>query len=501
MRISFCVSEDENLGVEYLSSYLKKNGHEVSLVFNPKQFDKAYTRNEKLAKKFDWDEMNLEELRRQKPDIIGFSCVTATYQWALKFAQKVRKEFDVPIIFGGVHPTLKANLVIKNDAIDMVCVGEGEEAILELLNSMEKGENRTDIKNIWIKKGNRVIKNPPRRLEENLDKYVLDRQLFFDKLPSNYRKSAYFLTSRGCPFNCTYCGNEQKRKIYGGLGKYVRQKTVDAAIEELADLKAMGAKHVLFIDDVLTMNRVWFIEFAERYKEEIGLPFTCFIHAKMFDTELGKILKRAGCKLIWFGIQTGSEKVRKDILDRFETDQEIIRAAEACRENKLRFMVDHIFDIPADDNISESINLYAKIKPYMLNCYNLLYFPSSKIIEHAIKYNKISDHDIHKINRGKSLIYQTGSLKKDSDESRSNYSKYAFLLTLIPVLPRKFSEKIAKNEKAISFFGKFPLIFIPLVKVFLNFRVGHGFIPLAVLKTEIFWIRQYKKMKKISKQV
>lgn len=491
MKISFCVSEDENLGVEILSHQLKKHGHTVNLVFNPKQFDKAYTRNEKLAEFFDWQKINLKELKKQDPDIIGFSCVTATYPWALEFAKKVKQEMNKPIIFGGVHPTLAPEVVMENEFIDMVCVGEAEVAILELAQSIDNKDGRTDIKNIWFRKNGEIIKNEVRDLVENLDPYEMDRELFFNRLPSNYRKSAYYMGSRGCPFNCTYCGNEQKRKVYAHKGRFVRQKSVDQVIKELQKLKSLGTKHILFVDDVLTMNREWFADFITRYKQEVGLPFTCFIHAKLFDEDLAKQLKAGGCKLIWYGIQTGSENVRKQYLGRFESDDEIIKAAKICKQFGLKFMVDHIFDIPYDNDVKESIRLYNIIRPNMINCYNLLYFPSSKIIDYALEAGIIDQAQVEKIKRGQSIVYQTGALSAESDLLRDNYSKYALLLTAIPILPQKFVNKVLNSDKWIEFFGKLPLVFIPMIKLVLNFSVGHGFIPLAVIKTELFWVFKF----------
>ncbi len=491
MRISFVVSEDENLGVEYLAYYLEKNGHKVNLIFDPRQFDKAYTRNKFLAKVFSWQKINVEGLREQKPDLIAFSCATASYQWALNLAKIVKEEIKKPIIFGGTHPTLMPDLVMENKEIDMVCVGEGEEALIELANSFDENHLRTDIKNIWFRKDGEVIKNDTRVLGKDIDKYQMDRKLFFDKLPDNYRKDAYFITSRGCPFNCSFCGNEQKRKVYSGKGKYLRQKSITQAIAELKELKEIfKTKNILFVDDVLTMDRKWFFDFIKRYKEHISLPFTCFIHPKFFDKEIAVALKSAGCNLVWYGIQSGSEKVRREVLDRYETNEEIIRTAEICRELGLKYMVDHIFDIPFDSDITKSIDLYNAIRPHMLNCYNLLYFPKSKIIEYGLKANMLNEQDVNKINRGQAVVYQTGALSSHSQELRDNYSKYALLLTLIPVLPARLITRIRKSNRLMNLFSRLPLFLIPIVKVFLNFRVNHGFIPLAVAKTELFWVKK-----------
>lgn len=491
MKIAFVAFGDENPGVEYISNYLKRGGHKVELVFNPLQFHKSYIASDFLSKFFDWEEVNLQELEKINPELVSFSCVTATYQDSLAFARKVKERIGKPIIFGGVHPTLKPEVVMENKEIDMVCVGEGEEAMLELSDSLEKGEARTDIKNIWFKKNGQVIRNEVRPLEENLDKYEMDRLLFFKKLPSNYRRSPYFMASRGCPFNCTYCGNEQKRKVYAGKGKYLRQASVDKTITELKKLKKYGARRILFVDDVLTVDKKWFTEFIKKYRKEIRLPFVCFIHPNLFDEELAYFLKKGGCQLVWFGIQSGSEEVRKKVLARFETNEDIKRAAALCHKFKLKFMVDHIFDIPFDNDIIESLRLYNSIRPSMINGYNLLYFPSSKIIDHAIEAGIVKQEDLRMVERGQSIIYQTGALSAKSEKVRDNYGKYALFMTIIPILPKKLASKIIESEKGLERFSRLPLFLVPFVKLFLNFRIGYGFIPFAVINTEIFWIKEY----------
>jgi len=500
MRIAFVCAEDESLGIGYLSGCLKKAGHEVFLVFEPMQFRRAYLRNQFLAKIFSREKENLEKIVSLEPDIIGFSCVTANFQWALSFSKKIKKVLkETPILFGGVHPTLVPEVVIKEPSIDIVCIGEGEEAILELADSIDKNEGRKDIKNFWFKKGKRVFKNPPRQLKTNLDSYPPpDKELFYEQLPPSYKENTSYLSSRGCPYNCTYCGNEQKRKIYQGLGPFVRQKKVENVVKELTLFKKkFGTKQILFGDDIFAINKQWLKDFAPKYKQEVGLPFSCFIHPKVFDFERAKILKKAGCTYAWFGIQSGSERIRKTVLDRFETNEEIINAAEICHRAGLKFMVDHIFDIPfeSDKEVLEAISLYNKIRPDMINCYNLLYFPKSKILQHGLKAGKLSIKDVEKINRGLEIVYQSGVLSKKNKEARDYYRRYALLTVSIPLLPSWAVNKIKGSPKLINLFGELPLFLIPIVKVILDVKTGFGFIPLAVIETEFFFTRRFFKDK------
>src|SRR3989339_777506 len=165
MKIAFVCAEDEIPGVCYLSSHLKNHGHQVFLVFEPKQFSRAYLRNDRLAKIFSRERENLTQLSQINPDLIGFSCTTAHYQWALDFSKKVKQVLpSTPIIFGGTHSTLVPELVMKEKSIDFVCVGEGEDPLLELVTALMKHKTSFPIKNIWYKRGGKVVKNPLRPL-------------------------------------------------------------------------------------------------------------------------------------------------------------------------------------------------------------------------------------------------------------------------------------------------------------------------------------------------
>lgn len=497
MKVVFACAEDEIPGLCYLSAYLKKHGHEVHLVFEPKQFDRAYLRINFLAHIFSRDEENIEKIRRICPDIIGFSCATAHYQWAISFARKVKENFpEIPIIFGGVHPTLIPEVVINEGCVDFICIGEGEEAFTELLDSLKKNNKEHPVANIWYKKDGTVMVNSLRHLNEDLDALpYMDKGLFKDVLPKHYREYCYFFTGRGCPFTCTFCGNEQMKKIFGGLGKYVRRMSVKRVIDELVFIKEKYAsRHILFEDDIFTADLKWLREFIPLYKERVNLPFTCFVHPQFLNPEVIGLLKTGGCELLWWGIQSASEEIRRKVFGRYETNDHIIKAADLCHKVKMKFMVDHLLNIPYDSDkaILEAIRLYNRIRPDIINCYNLLYFPKSKIIDVAIEAGLLKTEDIDQINKGESVVYQTGQLYSGK---RDFYRRYALLLSSIPLLPKGAVANIGKKNALIMCFGYLPLFFIPLVKVILNFRIGRGFLPLAILKMEIFFTLRFLKGK------
>ncbi len=138
-RVTFIHTESESFAIELLSSILKENSHEVSLVFDNRLFDSAEIKNSILKRVFGQKDLILKQVKDSKPDLICFSAFTYNYQWALNTAQQIKKKIgNIPIIFGGIHPTLMPDLVIKNKCVDYVCVGEGEYALLELVNNLGK---------------------------------------------------------------------------------------------------------------------------------------------------------------------------------------------------------------------------------------------------------------------------------------------------------------------------------------------------------------------------
>lgn len=500
MKVVFCCAEDEMPGVCYISAVLKKKGHTVDLVFDPKQFDRAYIRNEKLAHYFHdvWLRDNLEKIGKINPDIVGFSCTTAHYQWALTYAVAIKKHFPhIYTIFGGEHSTVMPESVIKEKCVDFVCIGEGEEAMSELLEQLEKGDKSFRVGNLWAKdeKGN-VIQNQLRNLIQDLDSLPFaDKELFKDHLPSNYFTEPYAFTSRGCPYICTYCGVERMKKVFAGKGNFVRRNSPKRAIAELLELKNKhGAKYILFEDDVFAMNEKWMTEFAPLYKKKIGLPFAAFGHTQLLTPNMVKLLKKAGCDFLWFGLQSASEKIRREVHARFERNEEVIRAFDLCHKADIKTMVDHICNVPYEthESIYEAFHLYNRIRPNIINVYNLLYFPKAKINEIALQAGLITEKDIKKINEGKFELYQAGNY---SDHRKNFYNKYALVISCIPLMPSWLVSKIAGSEKLVNFFSRLPPHLIPIVKIIVNFKSGRGFLPLAILKIEIYYAIQFLKVK------
>lgn len=487
MKIVFFVIGVESLGVEILSSFLKKNHHQAELVFDPNLFSSEVFKFKKLAKYFDTYKQLARTALSKNPDFIGFSTNTINYQRSLKIAREIKKiNPKIPILFGGVHPISVPDLVIKEKCVDIVCVGEGELALVEFFNLYKKNQDYYHVQNLWFKKSNHIIKNPLRPLIKNLDTLPLpDKKLFYDVYKDLIRNNYYIITSRGCPFACTYCANNIFHKKFSNLGPIIRRQSPKKVIDELIwAKKTFGIKQISFIDDVFVQDVEWLKTFAKLYKKYIRLPYVMETHPKFITYKIAKLLSDSGCILLAFGVQSASENTRFKILHRFETNKEIISVSKICHRAKIRFSVDHIFNIPteAESQQVEALKLYNQIRPSVINSYWLQYFPQTDITQIAVDNHIFNKKDIQKINQGQtntSLVVGFGS--KDTFNPVLKYTNFQFLFMLLPMTPKKIFNLYIKF-KLYKLPFKPPLFITIGIKFFINLFEKRGYVYIQILR-------------------
>ena len=280
MRVLFYYRGAEHFGVQSLISYVQDKGHVAELIYDPALGDNGYLDipvvNRFLNKLFIDDKIVIEKAVRFQPDLIAFSAITNLYLPITKLAKKLKKVLDVPIIIGGIHPTSLPDETIKEDCYDMVCLGEGEGPLAEVLQRLEEKQPYTDIKNLWVKdKSGKVHKNSRRALIKPLDVLRAGDKTLFDKYGAQTSR-ANIMTTRGCPYECTFCVNSFRNGLYTGE-MYIRQRSVPHVIEQLIHLKkTYRPKAVRFHDDVFGFNVKWLTEFRDAYRKHINLPLLCY---------------------------------------------------------------------------------------------------------------------------------------------------------------------------------------------------------------------------------
>lgn len=394
MRVALISFLINSINIRSLSSYLKQNGYHSICLFCSKNF-----RDNEIGRLIDF-------IRANEISLVGVSLVTDDYLPAVMITQAIKQATGIPVIWGGAHANVAPEECLRH--ADMICLGEGEEALLDLVQSMSRQKDvDTCIQNIWFNTEKGIIRNELRNLEENLDKYPFpDFDLAsqyvmtahgFDELQERHLKGAYsIMTSRGCPYSCCYCYNSYRKKHYEGKGKYLRKRTIENVITELKQAKNIfrGLREIHFWDDSFVARDLdEFRLFRDLYNTEIGLPFFALIEPMAFKAEKIKLLKEAGLKQLQVGIQTGSERVNRDIYRRPISNQRILSVVGEIHDLGVDVTYDLIFNNPYESkqDIRETVNLLMAFpRPYSLQGYNLIFYPGTEITEKALQDGYIS---------------------------------------------------------------------------------------------------------------
>lgn len=396
MRVGFYI---HNLGlhlylpITVLIGVLKNKGHEVRL-WNGRHGLKAV----------------MADIKSFKPDLIGYSICSNEVETYLAVNKKLKAEIPFVSIFGGPHPTFFPDF-IKMELVDIICVGEGEEAILELLDRWETDE-QWEIKNLHFKKSDgTIIRNPLRPLISNLDTLPFpDRDLSFASSPLlGELPIKTFSSNRGCPYNCSYCFNHKYNRMYQGLGKIMRHKSVRYFLDEIKDtVKKYPTSFIRFHDDVFGSDKKWLQEFAEKYPKEIGIPFSCFTRPNMVNDEYAQILARTGCVSVYIGIECGNENMRLNLLRRNMTDKQIISACESLHKANIKICSLNMIGFPGEtaEMQNELINLNWKCKSSYAEISTFQPFPGTDICEYTQKMGSIDESSVARVSGqfGRSIL-------------------------------------------------------------------------------------------------
>jgi radical SAM superfamily enzyme YgiQ (UPF0313 family) len=248
--------------------------------------------------------------------------------------QKVKEVLPhVYSIAGGPHPTFTPEYV-ETPGMDAVCRGEGELAVVDLLEKLASGEDIHETPNFWIKRRDtgEIVKNPQRPLVKNIDDLGFpDRDVIYEAAPI-YRDSdrKVFVTQRGCPMNCSFCFHHAwKKKIYNSNNKeYTRKRSVDHVIAEIKAVRAKyNLKFIHFVDDIFNLKTDWLEEFADKYKREVNLPFDVILMANLVTEKHIQLLAKAGCVYTRIAIEAASDHIRNAVFRKNTTRKQLTDSA------------------------------------------------------------------------------------------------------------------------------------------------------------------------------
>lgn len=353
-----------NHGIASLAGVLHANGHEMDLMHVSEKY-RPVPSSEEL----------IDYIRATEPGLMGFSVMSQQYDWVVEQSKAIRAAIpDLVQVIGGVHCTMVPDEVHKSRLFDYVCVGEGDWALLELMNALEKGEKPHTLANFRSWMGNVPVANPVAPFPDLAKLPPLDYNVF--DMPAVMKETRGWmgiLTSRGCPYKCTYCFNIEivDQYIEDGAAKnvkdFLRHFPVDVMMEDLKKLLKENPEINTFIfdDDLFTLNTDYVVEFCEAYKaHRVGIPFVVNGHVNCFEERAARALRDAGCIIVKFGLESGSPRVRREILRRYMSNEQIERSFAAAHSNNLHSSAFIMFGLPYEsrEEIMETLRLCAKVK-------------------------------------------------------------------------------------------------------------------------------------------
>ncbi|MEW6201687.1 MAG: radical SAM protein [bacterium] len=404
-----------NFGIAALSAVLKQHGHTTSLIHITHPVSEGAFE---------------QALKKEKPDLLGFSSTTNMFHFVKKYASHTKKIYDVPIICGGAHATAAPDETIQHDAIDIVCIGEGELPLVKLCESLQRGDDISLIGSLWVRKNGKIHRNPTLPLIENLDDLPFpDLEIFdYEKLQDTKDQIGVVSASRGCPFQCSYCINRTMRQLYSNQVRYVRFKGIPRIISEIKQLLKFHpkTKYLVFYDDTFILNRRWFCDFAEIYTREIGLPYMCTGHIEVIDEERAGRLKSSGCARLWIGVESGNDFIRQKILKRPVSAEKIINAFNILRTHRITTHVFNMVGIPYENKarILDTIKLNSRIKPQGMQVTVFYPYPGTELYEVCLREGFLLDRHL--------LSYRFDSILKLPDLTPSQirfFQRYFIILT------------------------------------------------------------------------
>ena len=334
------------LGILYCAGVLREGGIEVSLLDQP-------------AKRFSLDQ-TVNWVKKEDPDIIGFSVLLSTAKEAPKIGERVKAENpNITVVFGSHHATFNAERILKKyPFVDIVVRGEGEHTSLEIARCLEKQRELDKVEGVTFRKNGRIVSNPDRPLNKDVDALPFpDRDLAGVQYKSaifgvkiNSRKFTTILSSRGCPFNCSFCGIRKfTRRAW-------RPRSVENVMAELEYLQSEGYEQFLFADDNFTLNAKRVSKLCRSIqKEGMGIEWFCDSRVDHVSYDMFRDMVNAGCRCLFFGIESANQRIL-DYYRKGITPEQSEKAVRKARKAGIDIIVGSFIVGAPDETQREIIN-------------------------------------------------------------------------------------------------------------------------------------------------
>ncbi|MCD6220262.1 radical SAM protein [Candidatus Calescamantes bacterium] len=366
------------LGLLYLAAVARENGYSVR-VLDAQVEGMGYERIE-------------EYIGKEMPDVVGITCMTLTLPDVLRSIKVVKNVVpQAKIILGGPHPHIYPEETLNLSGVDFVVLGEGEEIFPRLLERIKQGKEPDDIPGVGWKKNGDSIVNPFQGYIEDLDslpypaRELTPYQNYYSIL-THRRPVTTMITSRGCPYSCIFCDRPH-------LGKKFRARSPENVVGEMGKCEEMGIKEILIYDDTFNLDKKRVLEICELKREKnLKIYWDARVRVDIFDREMAKAMKEAGCERLHFGVEAGTEKILK-VLKKGINLEQVKRAFRIAKEEGIGTLAYFMIGAPGEDrgDIIATIEFALSLDPDYTHITILTPFPATKLYQMGIERGIISD--------------------------------------------------------------------------------------------------------------
>ena len=356
------------LGLMYVASIIKNSGHECILI------DAVA---EGLSK-----QRVLKILKKYNPQLVGFSLIVPVRSEIFEWARYIKEKLKVKIIFGGYATLYYPEEIVSNDFIDYVIIGSATNSLPKLIEAIDNDGEIENIEGIAFKKEGKIIVNFPKKFEDinSLpfpDRRSVNHRLYYSIISKNTPYSI-MITSSGCIYKCDFCP----------MGKFPYiERDASKVVEEMEECHKMGIKEIDIFDDNFLFNRERVKKICEEIiKKGIKIEWTCRARVDYGDYETLKLMKKAGCKAIFYGIETGNEEIMKREHKGISKDM-VRNAIEITKKAGIKtmgfFIIGH--ERESKESIKETIEFALELPLDYAQFFHMVVKPGTKLYEEVKK--------------------------------------------------------------------------------------------------------------------
>ncbi|MCX5692525.1 MAG: radical SAM protein [Candidatus Omnitrophica bacterium] len=445
MKIAFIIANSPEvkhlipLGPLYLASYLRSQGyHDITIID---------ARHERLS-----DKAVSRRIKALSPDVVGISGMSMESAHVHRLA-RLAKEIDAncKVIVGGPYATSSPEHIMKDQNVDFVVIGEGERTAARLINALQEGKDFSEIDGMAFKNNGTCVVNPVQSAIEDLDVIpfpawdIINMEGYFkdirnhsqNPIPTSNRIASLF-TSRGCPYQCTYCHNI--------FGKKIRFRSVENVIEEIeALIKNYGVQEIEVIDDCFNFD----LPRAKRICDEIirrgikiALSFPNGLRVDRMDEELIVKLKQAGARVIFYAIESASPRIQKIVKKNLDLDKARHIIAQTIKQGIVTcgyFMLG--FPGETKEEVLQTLRFAKDAGFHIADFFYLIPQPKTEIFNELdrenVKLKKFSAHDYHKFSTNASSLSDRELKRMHAKLFREFYLRPRQMWRIWKILPNK----------------------------------------------------------------